>query len=134
MHRMIAHSSTETSTTLPLPSDPGAPGVARAVVAELAGGLSPLLVERLGLVASELVTNALRHAVAADPAPILTFGVTSKCATLAVHDSGQIFDFDALSAEPSGAGGWGLTLVDSLVDRWRIELGGGTLVVCEFDR
>jgi anti-sigma regulatory factor (Ser/Thr protein kinase) len=133
MHRTIEHAPTRMST-VPLPSDPAAPAAARTAVAEFAGDLPQPIVERLTLVASELVTNAVRHAVAVDPSPILTLGVTPDCATLSVHDSGSSFDVDALNVQPGRAGGWGLMLVDSLVDRWRIELSHGTRVVCEIDR
>jgi anti-sigma regulatory factor (Ser/Thr protein kinase) len=48
-----------------LPSDPSAAAVARASVRDLADVVSVPVAERLSLGLSELVTNALPHAVAA---------------------------------------------------------------------
>jgi anti-sigma regulatory factor (Ser/Thr protein kinase) len=117
-----------------LPSDPSAPAVARASVRELAGALSSSLVEKLSLVASELVTNALRHAVAADPAPTLTVELQPRSVVLAVSDDGTLFDPDAHTKPRGDDGGFGLPLVDSIADRWRVEWEPTTRVVCEFDR
>jgi anti-sigma regulatory factor (Ser/Thr protein kinase) len=133
MPRMMEHTSGRMST-LPLPSDPGAPAAARNAVEDLGGELPPAMREKLSLVASELVTNAIRHAVVADPAPTLTLDVKPSRVTLAVQDRGTIFDLEGLLAEPGAAGGWGLRLVDSLVDRWHVERHDGTRVVCEIDR
>src|SRR5207302_9020872 len=119
---------------LHLPSDPSAPAVARAAVANLEGELSRSLVQKLGLIASELVTNSLRHAMVTDPAPTLKVAVSPSVVTISVHDQGSSFDLDSLSGEPGTGGGWGLKLVDSLVDRWRVERGDGTRVIGEIDR
>jgi anti-sigma regulatory factor (Ser/Thr protein kinase) len=128
------HPTTECSTRLSLPSDPSAAAAARAAVVELGHDLPTALTERLSLIASELVTNALRHAVGPDPAPVLTIEVTPDRATLVVEDRGTSFNMDALTASSGRIGGWGLRLVDSLVDRWHLELDHGTRVVCELDR
>ena len=117
-----------------LPSDPSAPAHARATVRELGGTLSSSLVERLSLVASELVTNALRHAVAADPAPRLTVALEPDQVVLSVSDQGSLFDPTSRAGEPGPDGGFGLPLVDSIADRWRVESVPTTRVVCEFDR
>jgi two-component sensor histidine kinase len=120
-----------------LPSDLSAPAAARAAVRELDGALPPPLLEKLGLIASELVTNALRHAVAADPAPTLSLAVAPSRVTIAVADDGTSFDQQAILRTPGEDGGFGLHLVESMADRWWIERyreRAGTRVVCEFDR
>jgi two-component sensor histidine kinase len=117
-----------------LPSDPTAPALARASVREFDGTLSSTLVDKLSLVATELVTNALRHAVAVDPAPKLTLEVGNDRVVLTVADDGSLFDRTASSREPSVDGGFGLPLVDSIADRWWIEYKPTTRVVCEFAR
>jgi anti-sigma regulatory factor (Ser/Thr protein kinase) len=129
--------SSEKRSQLRLPSDPSAPAAARAAVRQLNGTLTPMLLEKLGLIASELVTNALRHAVAADPAPTLTLAVAPNRVTIAVSDDGSSFDAVAASRSPGVDGGFGLRLVDSIADRWWIERGSdrdGTRVVCELTR
>jgi len=120
-------------TVLLLPSDASAPAAARASLAELAGELPADLLRNLSLVATELVTNALLHAGVADPAPTMSVAMTPSQVTLTVHDRGASFDLDAVFKQPGPSGGWGLRLVDSLVDRWRIERSGGTRVVCEIE-
>jgi anti-sigma regulatory factor (Ser/Thr protein kinase) len=117
-----------------LPSDPSAPARARASVRELDGTLSSSLVERLSLVASELVTNALRHAIAADPAPRMTVALEPGRVVLAVSDQGSLFDPGAWGGQGGPDGGFGLPLVDSIADRWRVEIEPNTRVICEFDR
>ena len=79
------------------------------------------------------MTNVLRHSEVEDPDPYLTIDVTASRVRLAVHDRGVGFDRDELYGEAGSTGGWGLKLVDSLVDRWRVERIDGTRVVCEID-
>jgi anti-sigma regulatory factor (Ser/Thr protein kinase) len=119
---------------LRLPSDPSAAAVARARVRELSSLVSEPLVERLSLVASELVTNALRHAVAADPAPRLRLRLGADCVVLEVADDGCLFERRARNCPPGPDGGFGLPLVDSIADRWWVEHEPTTRVVCEFSR
>jgi anti-sigma regulatory factor (Ser/Thr protein kinase) len=117
-----------------LPSDPSAPAMARATIRGLNGALSSSMVERVSLVASELVTNALRHAIAADPVPALTIALEPHRVVLSVSDRGSFFDPDVQSRKPGLDGGFGLPLVDSIADRWRVENVPTTRVICEFDR
>jgi anti-sigma regulatory factor (Ser/Thr protein kinase) len=134
MSRTIEDASTRLPTRVVLPPGARAPSAARSAVAVLARGLPSTLEQRLVLTASELVTNALRHAVAVNPTPSMTIDVTPERIVLAVHDPGTHFDLDAPRGQPGPGGGWGLRLVDSLADRWWIERDHGTRVVCEFDR
>lgn len=119
---------------LRLPSHPRAAAVARASVRDLADTVPAPLAENLGLVVSELVTNALRHAVAADPAPTLTVELGSDRVRVAVTDRGADVGPIAQRREAGADGGFGVRLVDRMADRWSIKRDAGTRVVCEFRR
>lgn len=75
----------------------------------------------------------LRHSGVDNPDPYLTIDVTASRVRLTVHDRGVGFDREEFYGEAGAAGGWGLKLVDSLVDRWRVEHVDGTCVGCEID-
>lgn len=134
MLRTMEQPATQLPVTLRLPSDETGPATARSAVELLARDLPVTIAQRLSLVVSELVTNAIRHSLVTDPRPSLTVDVTHARVTLAVHDCGLGFDREAVSGQAGAGGGWGLKLVDSLVDRWHVEHADGTRVVCEIDR
>jgi anti-sigma regulatory factor (Ser/Thr protein kinase) len=117
---------------LRLPPDPEAPGVARSVVRELHGLVPAELIEKLTLVSSELVTNALRHS-RSDPEPTVSLRIDRDSIELAVSSVSPPFDRTAVKDLPGADGGFGLHLVDALADRWRVESDAVTRVVCEFD-
>lgn len=121
-------------TELRLPPDVTAPALARRTVTDLLGSLPAPLLAQLQLVASELVTNVLRHCDATDPVPTLIVALAPERVTLTVTDPGS--GFDANDRPPSGdpAGGWGLRVLDAVADRWWVERAGGTRVICEIDR
>jgi anti-sigma regulatory factor (Ser/Thr protein kinase) len=116
---------------LRLPPDVSAPACARRTVHDLLSSLPPSVQARLSLVASELVTNVLRHCTADEPVATLTVALSPDCVTLAVADAGD--GFDPMAGHDS-VGGWGLRVLDAVADRWWIEREGGTKVVCEIDR
>jgi two-component sensor histidine kinase len=125
-----------TRSQLRLPPNTSAPAAARAALRELEGSLPEPLLEKLGLIATELVTNSLRHAVTPDPASTLTLAISPERVTMTVADKGSAFNPDALGREPGTEGGFGLRLVDSIADRWWIERlpeGRGTRVICELE-
>ncbi len=101
---------------------------------DLLGSLSDPLLARLSLVASELVTNALRHCSATDPVATMTLVLATDRITLTVADAGN--GFDPQHRPPSGdpSGGWGLQVLDAIADRWWVERDGRTRVICEIDR
>ncbi|HEY5316433.1 MAG TPA: ATP-binding protein [Solirubrobacteraceae bacterium] len=119
---------------LRLPDNLSAPAVARRTVHDLLGSFPAPLRAQLSLVASELVTNVLRHCAADDRAATLTIALGPDRITLVVSDAGGGFDpaDRPLSSDP--AGGWGLRVLDSIADRWWVERNGSTRVVCEIDR
>jgi anti-sigma regulatory factor (Ser/Thr protein kinase) len=119
--------------------DPAAvPAVRRAV--EACGDIVPQhVLANLGLVASELVTNAIRHGPHEGNAWVrLHVEAMHGAIRLEVDDSGDGFrppptgkaaDDAEVGAVPES--GWGLFLVDRLSRRWGVEGKGGTRVWCE---
>jgi len=116
---------------LTVPCDVRAPGIARAALAAAHdGGWS--LDESL-LVASELVTNAVRHSgCGAVHTLTVTLGRRKGNLIIAVRDPGLSGDV----AEPSGGkypgpGGWGLDIVERLSINWGTERSDGYCVWAE---
>ncbi|HWF35683.1 MAG TPA: ATP-binding protein [Solirubrobacteraceae bacterium] len=131
--------STRTPDPLPhaelrLPADVGAPALARRTVRDLLSSLPDPLRAQLSLVASELVTNVLRHSSATDPSATLSLALAPDRVTLTVSDAGAGFDPSDRPRSPSAEGGWGLQVLDAIADRWWVEWDGRTRVICEIDR
>jgi anti-sigma regulatory factor (Ser/Thr protein kinase) len=126
--------SDQAHAELRLPPDVTAPSLARRTVHDLLGSLPASQQAQLSLVASELVTNVLRHCTAEDRAATLTLALGSDRITLAVTDAGGGFDPGNRPASDDPAGGWGLRVLDAIADRWWVERDGRTRVICEIDR
>jgi anti-sigma regulatory factor (Ser/Thr protein kinase) len=109
---------------------------ARRALQQLAPLLEPDLLENVGLLVSELVTNSIRYARTPGPASIeLRASVFDDLVRVEVTDHGP--GFEARANEPSSQheSGWGLYLVDQLSDRWGVSrAGGGTAAWFEIDR
>lgn len=122
---------------LQLPSRPEAPSAARKALAALNGDLHLISETRLHdaqLLVTELVANAVRHAVS--DAVAMTVSATATTFRVEVANSGPAFDTATLP-EPSSerAGGWGLRIVDVLAHRWGITPEGAHVRVWfEIDR
>jgi anti-sigma regulatory factor (Ser/Thr protein kinase) len=128
------HPSTDLAhAELRLPPDVTAPALARRTVQDLLGSLPAPVLARISLVASELVTNVLRHCSATDPAATMTLALAPDRITLTVTDAGAGFDPHNPPA-PDDTGGWGLRVLDAVADRWWVERDGRTSVICELDR
>ena len=84
------------------------------------------------LLASELVSNAVKHADA-DPVSI-RFQVMPACVRVEVADDGPGFAPGPIEAIPGEVGGWGLYLVNELSSRWGVIDGPGSRVWFEVDR
>lgn len=113
--------------TLELPATKAAVGVARAALGDGDGGP---IAERLVLLTSELVTNAVRHG---GQDIVLRATFEAPAIRVEVHDGGAGFDAAAALARPAtAAGGFGLKIVDRLADRWGAERRVG-LVWFELD-
>jgi signal transduction histidine kinase len=108
---------------------PYAPTAARHSLEGLRGVLDDGVLGRVRLLVSELVTNAVRHAV---EGPI-GVDVWAKPAGLRVivSDAGAGFTPRRRGAGQDIGSGWGLFLVDELADRW--GSGGGARMCVWFE-
>jgi anti-sigma regulatory factor (Ser/Thr protein kinase) len=123
------HRSMSIDATHRLPHGPTAPAAAReAVDVALAGRLAQDGLAELRLLVSELVTNAVRHGLDRRGAVELTLRLAGRCLRVEVADGGAGFTPPTGGHDPEDPGGWGLVVVDELVDRWGIDAAGGTRV------
>jgi signal transduction histidine kinase len=91
--------------------------------------------QKLALVASELVTNCVRHSSAGQDSRIeLDAIVENDVVRLSIQDHGHGFEAPDPTRTAGSTGGWGLQVVDRLVERWWIETDAGTRVICELRR
>jgi anti-sigma regulatory factor (Ser/Thr protein kinase) len=115
-------------TTLQFPHGPNAPHAAReAVDAALSGRVAADGIAEMQLLVSELVTNAVRHGVDRRGSVELTLRMADDCVRVEVTDGGVGFA-PPIRPDPGEPGGWGLVVVDELVDRWGVDRAGGTRV------
>jgi signal transduction histidine kinase len=112
---------------------PDAPAEARTALRRFHPELPPELMQIVVLLASELVSNAVRHARAETVA--IRFEVMLEQVRVEVADEGPGFDPALLPvAAPRTGGGWGLRLVDDMASRWGAAADGGFKVWFELDR
>jgi anti-sigma regulatory factor (Ser/Thr protein kinase) len=117
--------------------DAGAPGAARRLAGDLDGLVAASVVEDVRLVASELVTNSVRHSGApADGHVELHIGLTDALVRVEVSDRGGNGVIAPRSPDFERGGGFGLSLVRAVAERWGLEQGaaGGTRVWAELAR
>jgi PAS domain S-box-containing protein len=115
-------------------SEPSSAGAARHALDELIGpALDAASLDNAKLLASELVTNAVRHGPSGPRADV--------CLRVVVREGAvrvEVIDDGAGFVRPTRAlndiGGWGLVLVDSVADRWGIGESAPTTVWFEIDR
>lgn len=98
-----------------------APGTARDVLRRIHRDIGQDLMQIVTLLASELVSNAVRHASAKEVE--LKAEVTPETVRIEVIDQGDGFVPRVMSADPTRPHGWGLYLVDELADRWGVSQG-----------
>lgn len=117
--------------SLDIPCDRHAPAAVRDALGEVHDGVWSL--DDGLLVASELVTNAVRHS-GCEPDHTLQVSVdlASDSLLISVHDPG----ISKRSAQPRCSeeiepGGWGLRIVDQLAIRWGAERPDGYRVWAE---
>jgi anti-sigma regulatory factor (Ser/Thr protein kinase) len=118
-----------------VPGGKRAAGVARRSVLSSKVGVPGIMRQRLALLLSELVTNAIQYGGAGAHETIqVRLASTPKKVRVEVYDPGSPDGVprDRLETE---TGGFGLLLVDRLADGWgRQELGsGGSLAWFELD-
>ena len=121
------------SLQLELASEPSASAAVRFSMDEL--GLPASAAERARLLASELVTNSVRHAGAGPEAPIsISVHVDPARLRVAVEDVGQGEVRMCPDAVRAAGSGYGLFLVDAVSDRWGASNSPqGTTVWFELD-
>lgn len=101
--------------------------MARRALGELKWHVHPDIVQRVRLLVSELVTNAVRHAKT--NAISMDVDVNDERVRIAIGDRGDGFEGRTRDPQPEQVGGWGLYLVEQLSSTWGVETpGGGTLV------
>jgi anti-sigma regulatory factor (Ser/Thr protein kinase) len=118
-----------------VPGGKRAAGVARRSVLSSKVGVPGVMRQRLALLLSELVTNAIQHGGAAAHETIqVRLSSTPKRVRVEVFDPGSHGDGPRERLETE-SGGYGLLLVDRLADGWgREEIGtGGSLAWFELD-
>ena len=120
---------------LELPAQPAFVGVARSVVAAVAGSLDGIdddRLEDLRVAVSEACTNAIGTHAADEPDAearvVVRCAVVEDRFEVVIEDSGAGLDPSALP--DTDAGGWGLQLIEALVDGVTFETSGqgGTAV------
>jgi serine phosphatase RsbU (regulator of sigma subunit) len=128
-------SGRERAFNLRLPGGAHAPAVARAAVETLPpGSLEAAAAHTARLLASELVTNSVRHG-GGDEDDWIGFDValSPNALRVEVSDHGPGFAPAPARPKPDQVAGRGLFLVDALADRWG-SADGGTRVWFEVDR
>lgn len=113
-----------------LPADEDAPKLARRLAAQVLQrlGSGQHRAEDLGLIVSELVTNAVLHGPAGDV--VLRMRATDELIRLEVTDGGT----NHFAWPTNGTDGhWGLALVGMLSERCGIIRHPATVVWCELD-
>jgi anti-sigma regulatory factor (Ser/Thr protein kinase) len=120
-----------------LPAAVGAPGLARLVVADhLTGVVSQAVLRDATLLATELVTNSVRHSGLAEPGSVtLRISLGADTVRLEIEDSGLAGTIAARRPDRKSAkGGFGLELVGALAARWGVVRSAGTTVWVEMAR
>ena len=114
--------------TVTLPPDAQAPRAARNALDGLSAVIEPGLLPDLCLLVTELVTNGVVHG-AGDVRMKLILSDDTLHVEVVDEGNGMTDRFD----DPERPGGWGLTIVDRLADRWG-TFEGSTHVWAELDR
>jgi len=111
-----------------LEAKPGDVTVARHLLEDPPGSLSPSRLEDARLVVTELVANAVRHGLVGRDVDLLVRW-DETCLRLEVRSAGPFHTRKPQATE----GGWGLVLVDALADRWGVDSGPLTTVWAELE-
>jgi anti-sigma regulatory factor (Ser/Thr protein kinase) len=100
---------------------PEAPSQARAVVNDALEPLPPKIREDATLLVSELITNAVRHALGGGQ-PEVELRIRNEPGRIRVVVSDPGGGFEPMPRLPTAAegSGWGLYLVDRIADRWGV--------------
>jgi Histidine kinase-like ATPase domain len=125
------------SVEVELPIGSLAPGAARMVIDHwLTGLVAPWILQDARLLASELVTNSVRHGdLASGTTIVLRMDLTAKTLRLEVENAGTAGAVMSRSVgRREGYGGYGLELVQLLSTRWGVSRDRNTSVWLEMGR
>lgn len=128
------HGDAEPTRDAMLPLDVRAPCAARTILQGLDGRIGPSALADAELVASELVTNSVRHSGAsADESARLRVWISATRVRLEVWDPGTDRTVAARSPALEDDGGFGLNIVRAVSERWGLEqdVASGTRVWAE---
>lgn len=104
-----------------------APATARRALDGLGTKIGEDALDRLQLLVSELVSNAVKHGgLTAEDLIGLDVYLDGDALYTEVHDSGIGFAPSQPNLDPLRASGWGLWLLDQLATRWGIDGSAGT--------
>ena len=122
---------TRTPTDLRLALVPAADAAVRTRRALAQAGLHPDLEHTVTLLATEVVSNSVRHAgMAGGQRIVLLAHLEDDFARVEVYDAGGGFDPEVRHDTV----GFGLRMVEKLASRWGLEHGEGCMVWFEVDR
>ena len=102
------------------------PGIARSFVARELVGVAADLCDDAVLLASELVSNVIRHGAA--PARLEVTVVDANRLRIAVHDSGAVLpplSHNPARVDPASTSGRGLLIVAALAQAWGVSTEPG---------
>ena len=118
-----------------LRASPTAPATARAALTRWLSGHVPVdVLEDARLLASELITNSLRHPEFPEDASLrLAVQVSERAVRVEVRDPGTAGVVAPRVPDREYGGGFGLQLVDMIATRWGVNRTGGTHVWFEVD-
>jgi anti-sigma regulatory factor (Ser/Thr protein kinase) len=110
--------SDDDDSSIPLPADAHAPGIARAFVERHSGDLPAELIDDAMVLVSELVSNAVLHG---QPDIRLQVRVRSPGIGVAVSDKGgDLPPEHPARPSPNATSGRGLAIVDTLASEWGV--------------
>ncbi len=119
-----------------IPSTPGAAASLRRALACFADQLHSELLDDVGLLATELVSNSITHAGDANEhilIRILSYTDTNAAVRVEVTDDGSGFMPREFVPSIEETHGRGLFIIETIADRWGIEGDGPTRVWLEID-
>jgi anti-sigma regulatory factor (Ser/Thr protein kinase) len=133
--RPVSHTGdSRAQLTVSVPASAEASLALRQAIRSLEPWLGPTAAEDAELLVTELATNGVKHARAADGNRItLRAHLDQDALRIEVGDRGRHFD-RVRTPHPLEPGGWGLQLVDGLADRWGVEREPSTTVWFELAR
>jgi len=118
-----------------LRASPAAPATARAALTRWLSGHVPVeVLEDARLLASELITNSVRHPEFPQDASLrLAVQLREGALRVEVRDPGMTGVVAPRVPDREHGGGFGLQLVDKIATRWGVNRTGGTHVWFEVD-